>query len=70
MTKLTFMQAQLEEARDCLHEAFRSADSLNLIGSCAEIHHAMSHVNSVLVEMDRKTEPEFEPYREANVISD
>jgi hypothetical protein len=58
-SKLTFIQAQLEEARDALHEALRSADRLGLVGSCMEIHRAMSHVNSVLVEMDRKSEPEL-----------
>ena len=63
MSKLAFMESQLEDARDALQEAVRSANRLGLVGSCIEISRALSHVNSVLVEMDRKEEPEFAPFR-------
>ena len=63
MGKLDFLTEKMGEARDALQEALRSADSLNLDGTCVEIHRALSHVGSVIYEIERKLEPEFAAFR-------
>jgi len=59
MSGLDALEWSMTEAKYALEAARIKATNLHLEGTESEIARALSHVESVLFEMERKTEPEF-----------
>lgn len=63
MTDLQSLIWAMEEARVALQHARGEASKHHLECTDNEISRALSHVESVLFEIERKIEPEFAPFR-------
>ena len=63
MSDLQSLTWSMEEAKVALEHARGEASKHKLECTDNEISRALSHVESILFEIERKTEPEFAPFR-------